>query len=244
MVGPEVGVAVAGGVGMVMLFVVGVAAMIGLLVWGYLSNKKRQEAITAWVAARDWRRLPPDRSLAYRWRGEPFNNSGDNERIDEVVAGAHLGWRLASFAYSYETHSTNSKGERDTTTHSFHVIALDLPAALPDLQVSPESVFSRIATAFGAHDLDVESDAFNKSYNVRASDLAVGHAILHPRLIERLLREPGRQAWRIEGATLLSWTPGRTDVAALDHRIALLAAIADSVPRHIWLDHGHDPITR
>ena len=177
-----------------------------------------------------------------RWRGSPFG-TGDNRKVADVVAGTFQGRRLISFAYSYETSSTDSDGRRSTTTHTFHVVTLELPAFLPDLEVTPESIGSRLASAFGRTDLDVESDEFNKRFAVRATDLAVGHAILHPRLVERLLRED-RVAWRIEGTTVLTWSAGRTDLQRLDARIALLVAIADAVPRHVWLDHGHDPLAR
>lgn len=224
------------------LLVVGGALMVLLVVWSTISNRKHQAALDAWLAARGWRRQPPDRSLVSRWRGSPFG-TGDNRKVADVVAGTFQGRRLMSFAYSYETSSTDSDGRRSTTTHTFHVVTLELPAFLPDLEVTPESIGSRIASAFGRTDLDVESDEFNKRFAVRAADLAVGHAILHPRLVERLLRED-RVAWRIEGTTVLTWSAGRTDLQRLDARIALLVAIADAVPRHVWLDHGHDPLAR
>jgi len=226
----------------VLVLAVGLVLMGGLLTWSVISHRKHQKALDAWLEPRRWHRLPADRSLVSRWRGTPFG-TGDNRKVADVVAGSFQGYDLLSFVYSYETSSTDSDGSRSTTTHTFHLVTLQLPAFLPDLEVTPESVGSRLATAFGKVDLDVESDEFNKRFVVRATDLAVGHAILHPRLVERLLRE-GRVAWRIEGTTLLTWASGRTNLQRLDARIALLAAIADAVPRHVWLDHGHDPLAR
>ncbi|UJP40093.1 DUF3137 domain-containing protein [Cellulomonas palmilytica] len=221
---------------------IGAALMILMVVWSTISHRKHQAALDAWLTTRGWTRQPDDRSLVSRWRGSPFG-TGDNRKVCDTVAGRFQQHELMSFVYSYETSSTDSDGKRSTTTHTFHVVTLQLPAFLPDLEVTPESVGSRLATAFGKTDLDVESAEFNKRYAVRATDLAVGHAILHPRLVERLLRE-NRVAWRIEGTTLLTWAPGRTDLQRFDARIALLAAIADAVPRHVWLDHGHDPLAR
>jgi len=221
---------------------IGGALMLLLVVWSVVSQRWHRAALDAWLAPRGWRRLPADRSLITRFRGLPFG-TGDRRRVTDVVGGRFQGRELCSFVYSYETSSTDIDGSRSTTTHTFHVVALTLPGFLPDLQVMPESLGSRLATAFGKVDLDVESDDFNKRYSVRATDLAVGHAILHPRLVERLLREP-KVAWRIEGTTILTWQPGRTDLTVLDARVALLTAIADAIPRHVWLDHGHDPLAR
>lgn len=224
------------------LLLVGLVLM-GLLVWwSAVSHRKHQAALDAWLAARGWHRQPADRSLVSRWRGSPFG-TGDSRKVTDVVAGTFQGRDLTSFVYSYETSSTDSDGKRTTTTHTFHVVTLQLPAFLPDLEVTPESIGSRLATAFGKTDLDVESAEFNKRFAVRATDLAVGHAILNPRLVERLLRDD-RVPWRIEGTTVLTWSAGRTDLQRFDARIALLAAIADAVPRHVWLDHGHDPLAR
>ena len=227
---------------MVLMLVVGLVLVGGLLTWSVVSHRRHQAALDAWLQPRGWQRQPTDRSLVSRWRGAPFGR-GDNRKVTDVIAGSFRGHALQSFVYSYETSSTDSDGGSSTTTHTFHVLTLRLPAFLPDLEVTPESVGSRLATAFGMVDLDVESAEFNKRFAVRATDLAVGHAILHPRLVERLLRE-GRVTWRIEGTTVLTWAPGRTDLRRLDARIALLAAIADAVPRHVWLDHGHDPLAR
>lgn len=226
----------------VLVLVVGLVVMGAALAWSVVSHRKHQAALDAWLAPRGWSRQLPDRSLASRWRGSPFG-TGDNRNVKDVLSGSFQSHALTSFVYSYETSSTDSDGKRTTTTHTFHVVTLALPGFLPDLEVAPESIGSRLATAFGKVDLDVESAEFNKRYVVRATDLAVGHAILHPRLIERLLRDD-RVAWRIEGTTVLTWSPGRTDLQRLDARIALLAAIADAVPRHVWLDHGHDPLAR
>lgn len=218
----------------------GVVLIVGMLIFSVISHRKHQAALDAWLAPRRWRRLPTDRSLVSRWRGAPFG-VGENRKVRDVITGGFQGYELLSFVYSYETSSTDTNGHRSKTTHTFHVLTLQLPAYLPDLEVTPESVGSRLATAFGKVDLDVESDEFNKRFAVRASDLAVGHAILHPRLVERLLRR-GRVSWRIQGTTLMTWAPGRTDLRLLDDRIAMLTAIAGSVPRHVWLDHGHDPL--
>ena len=49
----------------------------------------------------------------------------------------------------------------------------------------------------------------------------MGHAILHPRLMERLLRGDALgNAWRIEGTWILSWELGTTDLDRLASRLA------------------------
>ena len=85
-----------------------------------------------------------------------------------------------------------------------------------------------------------ESEAFNRAYRVAADDQRTGHAILPPRLMERLLPDALGNAWRIDGTWILSWEPGTTDLDRLAPRLGLLSAVVRSVPRHVWQDHG-DP---
>ena len=124
-----------------------------------------------------------------------------------------------------------------------HVVALALPTYLPTVEVTPEGFGARLAKLVGAQDLQLESEAFNQAYRVAASDDRMGHAIVHPRLMERLLRPDALgHAWRIDGTWILSWELGKIDLARLAPRLGLLSAVVRSVPRHVWLDHGYDPL--
>ncbi len=46
------------------------------------------------------------------------------------------------------------------------VCALALPAALPYLEVGPESVFARLGNVIGVHDIEIESEDFNRKFTV------------------------------------------------------------------------------
>ena len=100
----------------------------------------------------------------------------------------------------------------------------------------------RLATLVGGQDIRVESDDVNRAYRVAATDERFGHAIVHPRLMERLLQPDALGiAWRIEGPWILSWEPGETDLDRVAPRLGLLAAVVRSIPPHVWQDHGVDP---
>ena len=112
----------------------------------------------------------------------------------------------------------------------------------PTVEVTPEGLGARLAKLVGAQDVQFESEAFNRAYRVAATDQRTGHAILHPRLMERLLRADALgSAWRIGGTWILSWEPGTTDLDRLASRLGLLSAVVRSIPRHVWQDHGYDP---
>ncbi|WP_372594825.1 hypothetical protein [Actinotalea sp.] len=203
---------------------------------GWWLNHKRVEAAKRWAATIGWTWVGADNSLAHRWRGQPFG-TGDSRRVTEVMTGPFGPYRGTSFAYRYTTGSGKSR-----STHVFGVIALSMPTFLPTLELTPENVGTRLVRAFGAQDLEFESEDFNRAWRVTARDPKFAHDVLHPRLLERLVRgDATGMSIRIEGTDILCWSTGAPDLARLGSRLGVLRAIVDAVPRYVWLDHGYDP---
>lgn len=199
-------------------------------------RRKREAAVRAWAAGVGWRVIGADRSLVHRWRGRPFG-VGNGRRVSELVVGHFAGRPAMSFRYDY---TTGSGKNRSTITH--HVVATALPTFLPTVELTPDGLGAKIAKAFGGQDIVFESDAFNRAWRVTAPDARFAHAVVHPRLMERLLRADARGlSVRIEGTDILCWTLGAPRLDAVGPQLQVLAAIIDHVPRFVWLDHGHDP---
>ena len=212
-----------------------VAAAVGVVVeraW----QARRHEHLVAWGALNGWAYERHDPDLLRLQRGAPFDE-GDAHAVIEVLHRPWEAWHAVSFTYRWST----GTGKNRRTYHA-HVVALHLPAYLPRLEVTPEGVGTRLVRLVGGQDVQLELEEFNREYRVVAADRRTGHAVLHPRLMERLLQDDVRgSTWRIEGRWLATWDLGRTDVRRVAARLGLLSAIARSVPRHVWQDHGHDP---
>ncbi len=199
-------------------------------------QQQRVKAIRAWAAGAGWTYVGSDPSLVSRWRGQPFN-VGHSRRVSEVVTGRFAGRQAISFAYRYTTGSGKS-----SSTHTFHVVATLLPAYLPTLELTAEGVGAKLAKAFGGQDIQFESEDFNRAWRVVARDMKFAHDVVHPRLMERLLRADARgMSIRIEGSDILCWTSGTQRLEAIAGRLQVLGAVVDAVPRYVWQDHGHDP---
>ncbi len=214
----------------------------GLIAYfSYMQAKKRREAFAAFAASQGWTYVASDPSLTGQWGGEPFGQ-GDNRRAINAVSGQFHGRPVVAFDYSYQTHTTNSKGQRTTTTHSFGIVAMRMPGALPHLQVEHEGFFGgAIANALGFRDIQFESEQFNRQFRVKAADERFGHAVIHPRMMEMLMAR-GEIAWRLEGNTLLGWSKGSHDPNQLMWRLDLLKQVLDHVPPYVWRDYaGVDP---
>jgi hypothetical protein len=218
------------------VLVLGLVAAAGLVVAGFWLQKKRHERFFAWAVRHGWTYTRSDRSLVSISRGQPFN-VGDSKRATEVLRGTFESRPALSFTYQWTTGSGKSR----TTQHA-HVVALGLPTYLPTVEVTPEGLGARLAKLMGVQDIQFESEAFNRAYRVAASDRRVAHAILHPRLMQRLLSPDALgNAWRIDGTWILSWASGTSDLDRLAARLGLLSGVVRSVPRHVWQDHGYDP---
>lgn len=198
---------------------------------------RQEQAARAFAARIGWRWVGTDPSLVDRWRRTPFG-TGSQRRATQVMTGAFGPYQALSFAYRYTTGSGKNR-----QSHVVHVVGMGLPAFLPDLDLSPDGVLARLS-AFGRGDLDLESEEFNKRWRVEAPDPRFAHAVLHPRLMERLVRDDATgMSIRVQGTDILSLTGGEPDLDQLARRLGVLRAVVDSVPRFVWLDHGYDPVT-
>ncbi|GAA1549118.1 hypothetical protein GCM10009804_01860 [Kribbella hippodromi] len=217
---------------------------VGIFYFNYIRAKKRRELFAGFAAQQGWSYLPVNNSLAGQWAGTPFR-TGDNWRVKNVLSGPYNGHPMVAFDYSYQTHSTDSKGRRTTTTHKYGVVVLQLPGALPHLEVTHEGIFGgAVANAFGFRDLQFESDQFNRAFRVKADDERFGHAVVTPRMMELLLAR-GEIGWRIEGNSLVGWDKGDHDPTEVMNRLGLLQQVLEQVPPYVWTDYaGVDPRSR
>ncbi|NIK55862.1 DUF3137 domain-containing protein [Kribbella shirazensis] len=223
----------------IILLTIVVVAALGY--FNYYRAKKRRELFAGFAASQGWSYVPANHSLAGQWAGTPFQ-TGDNRRAKNVLTGAFNGHQMVAFDYSYQTHSTDSKGRRRTTTHHFGVVVLQLPGALPHLEVTHEGIFGgAVANAFGFRDIQFESEQFNRSFRVKADDERFGHAVVTPRMMELLLAR-GEIGWRVEGNSLVGWDKGAHDPNEVMNRLALLEQVVANVPPYVWRDYaGIDP---
>ncbi len=219
----------------------GVLIAIAIAAGAWALDRDRREALLTWCAQHGWSYVGAEDSLASRWSGTPFG-TGERRRVRNVMRGS-VGDRPAlAFDYSYVTSSTDAKGSRSTSTHRFAVVAVGLPVPLPRLEVTPDNIFRRAASAIGlgAEDIHLESEEFNRRFRVTCPDRKFAFDVLHPRLMQMLLHAPAL-AWRFDGAELLSWEDGRIQPDAALVRAMMLASVIDTVPSYLWKDRGFDP---
>jgi len=202
-------------------------------------EQKRRSLLVEWAAANNWTFEARDDQWCARWQGAPFTE-GDHRRACNVLAGQWKGKPFVSFDYTYETHSSDGKGGRSTTTHHYAVSSVQLPTYLPRLQVTPENLLSRLGSAVGiSPDIELESEDFNRAFRVQANDPKFASDVLTPRTMQMLLTRP-RFSWRIEAADILCWEQGEQQPAEVTARVATMLDVLAGIPSFVWHDNGLD----
>ncbi|WP_084104570.1 hypothetical protein [Demequina sp. NBRC 110056] len=223
--------------------IIGVVAIATGMAWAIADGvraARQRDAYATFAAEHGWDYLASSHEYGGRFRAYPFAE-GIQRRQESVVRGDFSGVRCASFTHVYEE-SSNRDGEvRIPVAHQ--VTLAELPVALPRLDIVPETLGAQVAKRLGGRDVDVESHEFNARWRVIADDARYAHAVLDPRMIERLLSP---DAWgaaiRIEGGAVYTWTPGRQGVDALAKSLGLVAGIARRIPPHVlreYRERGH-----
>ena len=217
-------------------FVVILVIFAGLAVWGVQRNRKRMSELAQFAASVGWQYIERDDQLAFQWQRPPFNQGYDH-RATDVLRGAFAGRQVVAFDYSYKETTTDSKGNTSSTTYRYAICALALPATLPYLEVGPESVLSRLGNVVGVHDIEIESEEFNRKFRVHSDDRKFASDVLSPRLAQTLLSLPPYH-WRTDGTSLVSWSNGVLKPNVIQAWFSALSGVIDSIPDFVWHDRG------
>lgn len=132
------------------MIIVGIVLLVvGLAALGWHFENKRIEALRE-AAGRIGLDLvrDKDRNLGREFQFLEKLRKGQNRYAEMVMRGTFEGEPILAFEYHYETSSTDSKGKRSTRHHHLHVLTARLRRQVPEVMISPESVFSKVAQAF------------------------------------------------------------------------------------------------
>ncbi|ROR72644.1 DUF3137 domain-containing protein [Bogoriella caseilytica] len=210
-------------------FIVIIAVVVGAIVWSILAHQKRRKEAQAWAAARQWRFTERSSSMHQGLRAGVFN-TGSSRRASLILEGTFHNVPAASWNYQY-TVSSGSGKSRSSTTYHFHVLELGLPEALPSLELSPDNAFRR----FFGRGIEFEDDEFNRAWRVASDDERIAYDVIHPRMMERLMRPDLRGlSFLIQGNRLLIWRRGRQNLAAIDGGLATLVEFYRHIPDYLW----------
>src|SRR4051794_14921013 len=97
------------------LFLAGIPLVALAAYRSWRQDQRRREQLMTWAANNGYSYAAEDDSWCERWPGDPFGE-GDHREAKNVVTGTAKA-AFAAFDYSYQTHSSDGRGGRSTTTH-------------------------------------------------------------------------------------------------------------------------------
>jgi hypothetical protein len=193
----------------------------------------------------DWTLIGVDDSLIQRFDGfHPFGQ-GHGRRTENVIVGTARGTvPLTAFLYHWKTTHTRTvsdgKGgtrtETYTRSHQQPILALTLPVPTPALTIGADSMLGRL---FGGGTIDFESTDFNQAFDVTSSHPKFAHDVVHPRMMEFLLR--ARPPQLIIARGMMITYPSVHDTVEITRLADLLFAFLSRIPRFVWRDLGVEP---
>jgi hypothetical protein len=218
----------------------GFAVVAAVVLWyGWYAAKKRRELFHAFALGQGWTWVARDDGWTARFGGDPFGH-GEDRKACNVLTGAFRGRAMVAFDYSYETRTTDSQGRTSTTTHSYAICALALPASVPTFELVPEGFLGRVGTMLGMQDIELESEDFNRRFRVRCDEPKLAYDLLPARTMQALLARPALHV-RLHGADALCWEDGSHSPSELLARLDTLSTLLDGVPDYVWSDRKGTP---
>lgn len=221
----------------VLLAVVVVAA-----VWGawYFKKKRREElALVARQLGLEYSSQDTIGCLGY-----PFAllAKGDGRGTENVLWGTWQGVPLQEFDYWYYEETTDSEGRSSKTYYRFSCAVREIDADCSPLTLERENFFTRMADHIGLHDIEFESDEFNRAFNVKSADRKFANDIVDARMMQWLLGTDEGFNFEVSGRWMLCYCKRRRPLELVP-LLGTMKEFQEHVPRVVYELYGSDAPT-
>ena len=183
-----------------LFLIMGAGIAVAIVALSYVSGRRRQEGFQLTAA-----RL----GLAYTYE-DPFGlldlpfelfSRGDGRGVENVLYGTWQQMPVHVFDYWYYEETSNGK-TTSRTTYRFTCVVTPIDARCPHLTIAPEDLLTRLADALALDDLQFESEAFNRAFNVKG-DHGLGVALCDARMMSWLLANGADRVFEVHGDRML-----------------------------------------
>ncbi|MDX1657653.1 MAG: hypothetical protein R3343_02425 [Nitriliruptorales bacterium] len=130
---------------------------------------------------------------------------GDWREVAAVHQGQGTQAKLTAFDLRWGTASHTDTSDRTSVEGVWTVCAATLGGSLPDLTVRREWSISEVARLLTIRDQQLESDRFNRRYDVTTEDYRMTTRVLTPPMMTWLLDQPDDVGVAIRGNQLIVW---------------------------------------
>lgn len=214
-----------------------IAAAIGLIAWfGYRAKQKRREALFTFA---NQFRLEYSRVDPFHLTSYPFHlfTLGDGRGCENILSGEWEGMPVKEADYWYYTESTDSQGHTSKSYTHMSVVVADLALTIPPITIQKESLFTKLADHLGFHDIEFESEDFNRGFQVKAKDKEFAFKLVDSRMIQWLLATGGTFGFEANGPFLLAYCKRRRPMD-LTPLFGTAKSFRDHIPELVWNEFG------
>ena len=210
--------------------------LVGLGVWySYYRKQQRRQGLAAFASQYGLVFSPDD---PFGLIGYPFRlfSRGDGRGCENVVYGEWKGIPIREADYWYYDETTDSQGRRSKSYHRFSVVIADVGIDTPPVSITKENLLSRIADHVGLHDIEFESEQFNRVFQVKAGDREFCFKLVDARMIHWLLATEGTFGFEVAGPWLLVHR-NRLRPTELIPLIGTAKAFGDHIPQLVRTEY-------
>ena len=227
---PPVNVEGGGFDGFAVALVVFGVLVLGVVVYlSYVMKERRKAAFAQQAAILHLTYQPEDTFgiLSY-----PFTllQRGDGQGAENVVSGTWQEIDVIAFDYWYYDESMDAKGNTSRSYHRFDCVLVPVEADCPRLTVAPEGLLTLLADALSFHDIEFESDEFNRAFNVTCEVPKFANDVIDQRMIAWLLANGSKHTYEAVGNRVLVSGP-RIDPAELPALLGVARGFVEHVPK-------------
>lgn len=220
----------------VLIVVAIVGAVVALIVYSIIEDRKRRAAIKAWAEAQNFvYDETKDSDFEYRFREFGCLQRGKQRYANNFFQGQRGNYGVLGFDYHYVTESTDSEGKTQTQHHTFSAIILQTPWTMQSLFIRPEGWFDKLTEFVGFDDIDFESHEFSRKFYVKSPDKRWAYDVLHQATIEFLLNRP-KFSIEFQGSRVIVWRDSVFKAADYSDALDTTTGILDRFPKYVLRD--------
>jgi len=210
------------------VIIIAVIAIAGI-VFGILAAKKRREAMAALANKLGMTFSPKkDRILHKQYKFLDTLRQGHNRYAQNIISGNYKAKEFKIFDYHYQTGSG-----KNTHHYNFSFFIMKLKMVFPELKITEEHFFSKIAQAVGFDDIDFESHEFSKQFCVRSKDKKFAYDVCNAKMIDYLLDNKDMSI-EIENNALALAFNRRLKPEQIEYNIDRLIKIRSLIPEYLF----------
>jgi len=218
----------------VLIVIAVIAVAIGAAVWNSRMKDKRRQELAGWAQANGLKFLPEkDHSVWMRYQPFKCLQRGEDRYAYNIMVGTSGTRVMSAFDYHYETHSTNSKGQRQTHHHYLSALVVDAGLPLKPLFIRPEGLLDKVTEFVGIDDIDFESAEFSQKFFVKSPDRRWAYDVLHQKTMELMLAYP-RFHIDLQGSQVMAYYDNKTfSLGEFGSALKVVTGILDYLPESV-----------